>query len=488
MRVAAESEAGEPVRGAWLVRGSSVQGYDLVPEWRRGGYCSLSAARLRELPVPASYADVEAAVQDGYGSASYNERQQKTAEFYAFLTRMRIDDIVMTVDGGEIFLGRITSPPGFTSSVNDRENLRRLVRWAEIEPPLEYGDPRLPAGLESVLSNPADVVDLAEFAEELAKLAWPTVAEPLAPTEWYRLPDEVSWLDELADAVTMDEEHIEEWVELLRDKPQLIFYGPPGTGKTYVAKELAKRLTGDRPENVRIVQFHPSYAYEDFFRGYRPVGGSTSGGAVFDLVDGPFGRLARDAGKNRTQPYVLIIDEINRANLATVFGELYILLEFRDLPIHLMQSSPNANKPETFTLPENIFILGTMNSADHSITQLDDAMRRRFWFAELRPDKPPVRGLLSRWLADRELPADAARLLDKLNEKIGDPDGMIGPSYFMRPNLHTNARGLARVWNHQIIPLLTDRHFGDGVDVDATYGLDALRAEPDEGASPDGLA
>lgn len=487
MRVAAESEAGEPVRGAWLVRGSSVQGYDLVPEWLRGGYCSLSAARLRELRVPASYADVEAAVQDGYGSASYNERQQKTAEFYAFLTRMRIDDVVMTVDDGEIFLGRITSPPGFTSSVNDRENLRRVVRWEEVEPPLRYGDERLPAGLESVLSNPADVVDLGEFAEELTKLAMPIQAEPVEPTEWFTLPAEVDWLGALADDVLMDEEHVEEWVELLREKPQLIFYGPPGTGKTYLAQKIADRLTGGRPENVRIVQFHPSYAYEDFFRGYRPVGGSASGGAVFDIVDGPFGKLAEQARANPTQPYVLIIDEINRANLATVFGELYILLEFRDLPIHLMQSSPHADKPETFTLPRNIFILGTMNSADHSITPIDDAMRRRFWFVELHPDKPPAQGLLGRWLADRELPQEAARLLDKLNAKIGDQDAMIGPSYLMRPNLYANPHGLKRVWDHQILPLLADRHFDDGTNVDSTYGLDVLRAEPDDGSS-DGSA
>lgn len=488
----AESEAGSTIPGAWLVRGSSVQGYDLVPSWLKGGYCSLPAARLRELRAGASQTEVGAAVNDDYASASYNERQQKTAEFHAFLSRMRIDDVVVTVDRGAIHLGWITGAPGFTQSVNGRENLRRPVRWVEIDPPLTYGDDdRLPQGLAAKLSARTDVVDLGEFAEDLAKLAEPPETGRAGPARRFALPDPIPWLGELARAELIDEEHVEEWAELLRDKPQMIFYGPPGTGKTHLARAIADRLTDYQRDHVRIVQFHPAYAYEDFFQGYRPVGGSAAGGAVFDLVEGPFGTLVRDARKDPDEPYVLIIDEINRGNLASVFGELYILLEFRDLPISLMQSSPHRTDTTEFTLPENVFILGTMNSADHSITPIDDAMRRRFWFVELHPDKPPTKHLLSRWLAAREppLPQDAARLLDALNNKITDQDGKIGPSYLMRKDLHTSPRGLARVWRYQILPLLAERHYGDGIDVEELYGLDALRAELGLGGdSPDGAA
>ena len=125
-------------------------------------------------------------------------------------------------------------------------------------------------------------------------------------------------------------------VDLLNRRRQLVVYGPPGTGKTYVAKKLAERLAGSQdPSRVRLVQFHPSYAYEDFFEGFRPV--ENDGDAHFALQDGPLKLMAAEAAKaeNQDKPYVLIIDELNRANLAKVFGELYFLLEYREETVRL---------------------------------------------------------------------------------------------------------------------------------------------------------
>jgi 5-methylcytosine-specific restriction protein B len=172
---------------------------------------------------------------------------------------------------------------------------------------------------------------------------------------------------------------------------------------------------------------------------------------------------------------VLIVDEINRANLAKVFGELYFLLEYRDAKIGL-QYSPD----KSFSLPRNVFFIGTMNTADRSIALVDAAIRRRFAFIELHPDEPPVRDLLANWLAASHKAADErAGLLRALNQAIGeeDRDFKIGPSYLMRPEAERPA-GLERVWLYDLLPLLEEHYYGrlTRSQVHARFGLEATRA------------
>jgi 5-methylcytosine-specific restriction protein B len=272
----------------------------------------------------------------------------------------------------------------------------------------------------------------------------------------------------------MELEPLKEIAELLEDNRQLVLYGPPGTGKTYLAKHLAAELAGDSTdERVKLVQFHPSYAYEDFFEGYRPD--KTDDGQVsFKLVAGPLRRLAEEAAKpeNAAKPYFLIIDEMNRANLAKVFGELYFLLEYRDDRIYL-QYSPN----EPFSLPDNLYIIGTMNTADRSIAMMDAAIRRRFAFIELHPKTEPVRGSLRRFLQARGLDTLNADLLDTLNDAIDDWDRdlMIGPSYFMKSAAQTPA-GLRRIWKYELMPLLEEHYHGqlNRAQLEERFGLDQL--------------
>jgi 5-methylcytosine-specific restriction protein B len=289
---------------------------------------------------------------------------------------------------------------------------------------------------------------------------------------------------ELAEELLVhDQGWLRDVADLLADKRQIVFYGPPGTGKTYLAHKLALNLAGGE-QTVRLVQFHPSYTYEDFFEGYRPKP-AAGGQLVFDLQPGPLRTLADNAIENPQSAYILVIDELNRANLAKVFGELYFLLEYRDQSIGL-QYSPD----DRFSLPRNLYFIGAMNTADRSIALVDTAMRRRFAFVEMHPRQEPVAGLLRRWLAKHGYGDQPARLLEALNERLDDRQYAIGPSYLMSPTVHTRPDGLERVWRTEIMPLLEELHYGESVDLAAMYGLPALRrrlAAPfgdDEAAEP----
>jgi 5-methylcytosine-specific restriction protein B len=207
------------------------------------------------------------------------------------------------------------------------------------------------------------------------------------------LPDATQ---ELADRTHVGRAWLQDCVEILRHRRQLIYYGPPGTGKTYIAQELARHVTDK--ENVKLVQFHPAYSYEDFFEGFRPRGESGGQMQGFSLKAGPLRRMVDKAAENPSSAYVLIIDEINRGNLPKIFGELYFLLEYRDQAIDLMYSPDSA---EPFSLPKNIYVIGTMNTADRSIALVDTALRRRFAFLPLHPSEEPTSGILRRWLAGK---------------------------------------------------------------------------------------
>lgn len=269
---------------------------------------------------------------------------------------------------------------------------------------------------------------------------------------------------------------------LLDDKCQVIFQGPPGTGKTHAARELARSLAGAK-DRVTLVQFHPSYAYEDFIQGYRPT--LTSGGqARFELRDGPLVDAARKARNEPDSPHFLIIDEINRGNLAKVFGELYFLLEYRDEDMTLQYAG---DRDEPFSLPENLYIIGTMNTADRSIALIDLALRRRFHFVEFHPDKPPVAGLLERWLKrNAEDMGWVVDLVKRTNAKLDDRQAAIGPTYFMKKSLSEEKVRL--IWEHNVLPYIEEHLYGE-TDRLAEFDLEKLRRGTDTEdaatASPD---
>ena len=284
-------------------------------------------------------------------------------------------------------------------------------------------------------------------------------------------PPPVPPLQSLANELHLPVSFLENIDKLLDDKKQVIFQGPPGTGKTYVAQKLANHLAGSG-DRVTLVQFHPSFAYEDFVRGFRPA--LVNGQPGFDLKDGPLLRAAERARKDeeRNAKHFLIIDEINRGNLAKVFGELYFLLEYRDEAITLQYQQEDEEK---FSLPSNLYIIGTMNTADRSIALVDLALRRRFYFVEFHPDDEPVKGVLRRWLKANNM-ADmewVAKVVDRANELLKDDrHAAIGPSYFMRDDLDDDK--VERIWKHSVLPYIEERRFG-GDEVSDDFDLEKLK-------------
>lgn len=461
----------------FLVRGS-VGGVNLVRQhWLTEGRCSQPAQPLRKIEPDENSTGLAAAVEEGYAESAFYARQRKTAELRLFLRTMKIGDVVVTTSEGKFYVGDVIG--GWTQAVGDpRETFQRPVDWRNANNAIDYNE--LPAALQNKLGSNFDCLEVTAEAFEYVN----TVAPETEPEVDEREPEAQPEVEAVvviphdalrtltaaeADELLIDQSWADELVELLNERKQLVFYGPPGTGKTYLAHKIAEHLVG--PEQVRLVQFHPAYTYEDFFEGYRPATGDGTT-ISFQLRPGPLRDLADKAKKQPDLAFVLIIDEINRANLAKVFGELYFLLEYRDKGVQLLYSD------ETFSLPKNVYIIGTMNTADRSIALVDGAMRRRFAFLPLDPGVPesPSATVLGRWLERNEMPTTAARLLQILNARIDDEDLRIGPSYFMKSTDHSRPR-MARIWRTSIIPLLEEHHYGEWASMKDRYDFERLWSE-----------
>jgi hypothetical protein len=300
-------------------------------------------------------------------------------------------------------------------------------------------------GWRPLPENPILVlVTFARPGEEWHWVLRPEVARAIERLGWTGGLQEAWSLERCVEDSGLDKAELESWLRAIQRKKQAIIYGPPGTGKTFVARLLAKHLVGGGDGFSDLVQFHPAYAYEDFIQGIRPQPGS-DGALTYPMVPGRFLDFCAEA-RTRKDACVLIIDEINRANLARVFGELMYLLEYRDDEIPLAGGG-------MFRIPENVLVIGTMNTADRSIALVDHALRRRFAFLALYPNYEVLR----RYHAQTGIDVTGLiATLQQLNERIEDPHYAVGISFFLRENLHDEVRD---IWRMEIEPYLEEYFF-----------------------------
>ena len=268
-------------------------------------------------------------------------------------------------------------------------------------------------------------------------------------------------LAQVSQVTNFSQARLTEWVQAIERKKQAIFYGPPGTGKTYLAKQIALHLVGGGDGFIDLVQFHPSYTYQDFVQGIYPSSGLDNG-LELPLPSGRFVEFC-DQASARRDICVFMIDDIHRADLARVLGEVGYLLEYRDETILLASG-------RQFGIPENVRVLGTMNTADHVVDKLDHALRRRFAFLALGPEY----SILRRY-HDRQPGLDIDGLIDTLqqvNGRIGDWRYQVGVSFFLQKQLSEQVES---IWKTEVEPYL-EAYFSDRLEQIDAYRWDKIRA------------
>ena len=293
---------------------------------------------------------------------------------------------------------------------------------------------------------------------EVTESSAPRYDLPSEDTKEFEKGDTSYAREDFLKEVFVSAEDYDRLATILRLKKNIILEGAPGVGKTFTADRLAYSLMGEKAiDRVKMVQFHQSYSYEDFIMGFRP---SASG---FELRKGPFYQFCKQAEGDESNDYFFIIDEINRGNLSKIFGELFMLIEMdkRGRDLQLLYSD------EQFSIPENLYIIGMMNTADRSLAMLDFALRRRFAFFELKPgfDSDGFKEYQSH-LKNEKFDA-LINTVKHLNEIIASDESLgegfcIGHSYFC--NLIPNSidqQVLSSIVEYELIPLLKEYWFDE---------------------------
>ena len=383
-----------------------------------------------------------------------------TLACYEFAYVMKIGDYVLAKKGLYVIIGfgQITSDYIYDDSRTEYHHVRE-VRW------FAYGEWKIPEGVRTII--PKTLTNITTYKERLQKIldlihvpSHAQIDKPNTPSALTPKPT-FSKADALAKLFLSDAE-FDDILDLLRYKNNIILQGPPGVGKSFIAKQIAFALLEAKDEErVEMIQFHQAYAYEDFMQGFRP-----NDDGKFALKNGVFYEFCKRAQRNPA-PHVFIIDEINRGNLSKIFGELMLLIEpdkrGRDFAMPLTYA-PH----ERFFLPENLYVIGLMNTADRSLAMVDYALRRRFVFINLAPQFQSAK--FTEYLRQRGIPEDLiGRIvahLTALNQQIAQDPNLgkgfcVGHSFFC-PNPAQQAhdeRWYERVVNYEIQPLLEEYWF-----------------------------
>ena len=369
---------------------------------------------------------------------------------WQFANEIKPGDIVFAKKGRSIVIGRgvVLSDYEFDDSRDDNKNVRK-VNWTHKG---EWPHPG-----QAAMKTLTDITSYTDYVEKLNALFESDEIDDVEAEEVsYPSYSKEKFLDE----VFMDADSYDTLVGLVLNKKNVILQGAPGVGKTFAAKRLAYSIMEVKdPNRVMMVQFHQSYSYEDFIMGFRP---SEKG---FELKRGAFYNFCKDAEIDSENEYFFIIDEINRGNLSKIFGELFMLIESdkRGVELQLLYSD------EKFSVPDNVYIIGMMNTADRSLAMLDYALRRRFAFYEMKPGFN-TDGFREYRTGLNNIKFDnLIQCVEQLNAAIAGDESLgegfcIGHSYFCNLK-EVSDQALTGIVEYELIPLLKEYWFDEPVKV-----------------------
>ena len=366
---------------------------------------------------------------------------------WQFANEMKPGDVVFVKKGMHRIIGRgiVTSNYIFDDSRTDEYKNIRKMNWTD------KGEWEHPG--QAVMKTLTDITSYTDYVEKLnALFADETVEGP----EEIEIHYPVYTANDFLNEVYMSETNYQLLVNLLKNKKNIIMQGAPGVGKTFAAKRLAYSMMGVKdPNRVMMVQFHQSYSYEDFIEGFRPAA------TGFELKKGPFYNFCKKAEDDLENDYYFIIDEINRGNLSKIFGELFMLVENdkRGISLQLLYSG------DKFSVPENVYIIGMMNTADRSLAMLDYALRRRFAFFEFSPAFQTNGFRKYRQEKNNKKFDNLINAVEKLNAAIENDETLgrgfrIGHSYFCTDKV-IDDMWLNSVITYEIVPLLNEYWFDE---------------------------